>query len=91
MTLSLTEYKIEPASPTVKAGTVTIEARNAGTISHALLLTGGSVTAHTPDFSYQPGTTESVTVILTPGTYTFFCPVDGHAGLGMKGTLTVTP
>ncbi len=89
--LSLTEYKIEPAAPTVRAGTVTIEASNDGTISHALLLSGGSITANTPDFSYQPGTSESFTVTLAPGTYTFLCPVDGHAGLGMTGTLTVTP
>ncbi len=91
VTLSLTEYKIDPAAPTMKAGVVTIEAKNAGTISHALLLTGASVTAQAPDFSYQPGAAESFTVALAPGTYTFFCPVDGHAGLGMKGTLTVTP
>lgn len=70
---------------------MTIEAKNAGTISHALLLTGGSVTAQTRDFSYQPGTAGSFTVTLAPGTYTFFCRVDGHAGLGMKGILTVTP
>lgn len=89
--LSLTEYKIEPNAPSVKAGIVTIEASNDGAINHALLLNGGSVTANTPDFSYQPGTSESFTVTLTAGTYTFLCPVDGHAGLGMTGTLTVTP
>jgi len=27
----------------------------------------------------------------TPGTYHFFCHVDGHAKKGMRGTLVVTP
>jgi plastocyanin len=27
--------------------------------------------------------------MLTPGTYEFICTVGDHAGLGMKGTLTV--
>ena len=38
----------------------------------------------------QPGGTSTVTVKLKPGTYTFYCPVDGHKAAGMKGTLTVS-
>ena len=35
------------------------------------------------------GGTSTVTVTLKPGTYTFYCSVDGHEAAGMKGTLTV--
>lgn len=32
---------------------------------------------------------ETITVELTPGTYTFICTYPGHYAAGMKGTLTV--
>ena len=35
------------------------------------------------------GGTSTVTAKLKPGTYTFYCSVDGHEAAGMKGTLTV--
>ena len=35
------------------------------------------------------GGTSTVTENLKPGTYTFYCSVDGHEAAGMKGTLTV--
>ena len=37
----------------------------------------------------QNGGTSTVTATLKPGTYTFYCSVDGHEAAGMKGTLTV--
>ena len=37
-----------------------------------------------------PGKTSTVTVTLKKGkTYTFYCPVAGHAAAGMKGKITV--
>jgi uncharacterized cupredoxin-like copper-binding protein len=35
------------------------------------------------------GGISTVTAALKPGTYTFYCSVDGHEAAGMKGTLTV--
>ena len=36
------------------------------------------------------GGSDTLTVKLKPGTYTFYCPVPGHEQAGMKGTLTVS-
>ena len=37
----------------------------------------------------QNGGTSTISQNLKPGTYTFYCSVDGHEAAGMKGTLTV--
>src|SRR5713226_364854 len=89
VSIQLTEYKMTPATITLDAGSFTFTATNAGTISHALELSGNGVDAHTPDFAFAPGHKEGFTVTLKPGTYQYFCPVDGHRGLGMQGTLVV--
>lgn len=92
VTLSLKEYSITPATVTLKLGTpVTFVARNDGTISHALMITGNDVNVATKDLAFQPGTSESITATLGAGAYTFICPVDGHASQGMQGTIAVTP
>ncbi len=88
-TLHLSEYKITPAQLSLDAGSHTLTAINDGTISHALELTGNGIDGHTRDLAFGPGHSEGFTVTLKPGTYRFFCPVDGHQGLGMQGTLVV--
>ncbi len=88
-TLHLAEYRITPATLSLDAGSYTFTAINEGTISHALELTGNGIDGHTPDLAFAPGHSEGFTVTLKPGTYQFFCPVDGHQGLGMQGTLVV--
>ncbi len=87
--IQLTEYKVTPATITLDTGSYTFTATNAGTISHALELSGNELDAHTPDFAFAPGHKEGFTVTLKPGTYQYFCPIDGHRGLGMLGTLVI--
>jgi plastocyanin len=88
-TLHLTEYKITPGRLSLDAGTYTFTAINDGAISHAMVLTGNGIEGHTRDLAFGPGHSEGFTVTLKPGTYQFFCPVDGHQGQGMQGTLVV--
>ena len=87
--IQLTEYRMAPATITLGAGSYTFTATNAGTISHALELSGSGVDAHTPDLAFAPGHQESFTLTLKTGTYQYFCPIDGHRGLGMVGTLVI--
>lgn len=82
--------KFVNSSLTAKAGTVTIKFTNASAVPHNFTLqqgTGGAAVGATPTFS--GGGTKTLSVNLKPGTYTFYCSVDGHRAAGMQGTLTV--
>jgi plastocyanin len=75
-------------SETAKAGTVTIDFNNPQSLTHDVAIESSS--------GEEVGKTEliadgsdSTTVDLKPGTYTFFCSVPGHREAGMEGTLTV--
>jgi uncharacterized cupredoxin-like copper-binding protein len=85
--ISETEYKIDPANPTVAAGSVTFEVANDGSAPHDLEIEGNGVEEKTA--TIQPGDSDQLTVDLQPGTYTLYCTIDGHEDLGMKGELTV--
>lgn len=73
-----------------KAGTVTITMANPSSsgVPHAVAIEGNGVDEDGE--TAGPGGTSTVTAKLKPGTYTFYCPVDGHEQAGMKGTLTVS-
>jgi uncharacterized cupredoxin-like copper-binding protein len=75
---------------TAKAGKVTVVMANPASSGkpHAIAVEGNGVDKDGQTAS--PGSTSTVTVVLKPGRYGFYCPVDGHEAAGMKGTLTVT-
>jgi uncharacterized cupredoxin-like copper-binding protein len=87
--LSATEFKFDPASPSVKkAGTVTFTVANDGQTVHALEVEGPGEEKETPNI--QPGKSATLKVDLSKdGTYEFYCPVDGHKQQGMKGEIKV--
>jgi len=89
LTVSETEFSLAPAQARIaKAGMVTITARNRGTIQHALAVhaSGGQVRTAT----IAPGGSAGLTVDLkTPGSYSWYCPLDGHRARGMRGTIVV--
>ncbi|HEY8082808.1 MAG TPA: plastocyanin/azurin family copper-binding protein [Solirubrobacterales bacterium] len=71
-----------------KAGQVTIDFDNPQPVTHDVAIEDSS--------GKEVGSTEliadgsdSTTVNLKPGTYTFYCSVPGHREAGMEGTLTV--
>lgn len=83
------QLRFTKSSLSAKAGRITIKFTNSASLAHNLTVQqgmSGSVLVATPTFS---GGTQTVTVQLKPGTYTFYCTVPGHREAGMQGTLTV--
>jgi plastocyanin len=75
-------------SATAKAGKVTVEFKNPQALTHDVAIENSS--------GEEVGATELIadgsdttSVDLKPGTYTYFCTVPGHREAGMEGTLTV--
>lgn len=82
----LIEYAIHmPQS--VPAGRVAFNVENGGKENHAFEIEGNGVHQQTDTLSR--GNTASLEVELKPGTYTVYCPVNGHKDKGMRTTLTV--
>jgi len=75
-------------SLTAKAGKDTLEFTNESPVPHDVKIetSSGEEVGGTEIVSEG---TESATVELKPGTYTFFCSIPGHRQAGMEGTLTV--
>ncbi|HXQ89695.1 MAG TPA: plastocyanin/azurin family copper-binding protein [Solirubrobacterales bacterium] len=73
---------------TAKAGKVTVNFTNSSPVPHDVRIegSGGEEIGGTEVLSEG---SESATVDLKPGEYTFFCSVPGHRQGGMEGTLTV--
>jgi len=71
-----------------KAGKVEVEFNNPQSLTHDVAIedASGEVVGQT---ELIDSGSDSTTVDLKPGTYTFFCTVPGHREAGMEGTLTV--
>jgi plastocyanin len=81
------QLKFLAPSASATAGQVTLQMKNASSVPHDIAIQGGG--ANQIGTIVQNGGVSKVSATLKPGTYTFFCSVDGHAAAGMKGTLTV--
>ena len=85
-----TEYRIAPLPRISGPGTVRFQIRNAGKRTHALAIEGrdggGRVSKR-----IAPRLTATMSVRLEPGSYEWYCPVDGHRGKGMNGSFRVGP
>jgi plastocyanin len=85
----LTEWRVELSRDTVRAGTVTFQVSNAGTMTHRLLIRGEGVDKGTRDIAVRESASLSVT--LKPGTYEVYCPLSelSHKTAGMTRNLVV--
>ena len=81
------QLKFLASSASATAGKVTLRMENRSSTPHDIAITGGGVSQTGPIVTN--GGISTVTTALKPGTYTFYCSVDGHEAAGMKGTLTV--
>jgi uncharacterized cupredoxin-like copper-binding protein len=87
--LSASKSKLAFNVKTIRAnkGSVTLVMSNPSGLPHAIGVKGHGL--NRKGKTVNKGGTSRVTVTLKKGTYTFYCPVDGHAAAGMKGKLIV--
>lgn len=87
VTIGMVEFAFEPSTVTVNGTSVTFNAHNDGQFPHNIAIDGREGTVFADNLT--SGESGSATITLAPGTYTFYCPVDGHRDRGMVGTLTI--
>jgi plastocyanin len=69
------------------AGEVTIDFDNPSAIAHDVCLESGGEDLGCSETIAEGNA--SISQALEPGSYTFYCSVDGHRQSGMEGTLTI--
>ncbi|HEX2061931.1 MAG TPA: cupredoxin domain-containing protein [Thermoanaerobaculia bacterium] len=82
----LIEYQIHMPQ-TLPAGRIAFNVENGGKEDHAFEIEGNGIEEKTQVL--KRGNTAALEVDLKPGTYTVYCPVDGHKDKGMRTTVTV--
>ena len=85
--LELNEYEIR-VPDTLTAGHHSFTVVNSGKTNHSLIIEGNGTRTALPS-QLPRGDSAQLEVDLKAGTYTFYCPVDGHRGKGMTRTVTV--
>lgn len=99
--VQLGEMYVKPTATTVPAGKVTFEAKNAGILTHELMIERMPMRFEAPGKPVESaaqgmiqdmssGQMGKMTVRLKPGKYTLFCNVPGHYAAGQHTLLTVT-
>ncbi|MGC4189798.1 MAG: PQQ-binding-like beta-propeller repeat protein [Thermomicrobiales bacterium] len=84
-TVTMVDLAFQPNEFTIPANTdVTVQLINKGVLSHDFVIDDPAVNSSLID----GGAEGSVVLNLAPGTYTFYCSVEGHAAAGMVGKVT---
>jgi uncharacterized cupredoxin-like copper-binding protein len=84
VSVKASEFKYSLSKKSVGKGKVTFTIKNSGHVKHDFKINGKK----SKTLAAGKSTTFSVT-FKKAGKYKYQCTIDGHAGLGMKGTLTV--
>jgi plastocyanin len=87
VTIEAHDIFLKPNRIKAPAGKLKIEYTEEGSQQHTLVIQG------VKDFKLEVSggkKTESGTVDLQPGQYTYYCTIPGHRAQGMQGTLTVS-
>jgi plastocyanin len=87
ISISETEFALDPSEATVAAGPVSIDVSNDGGAVHNLEVEGDGIEEITADL--QPGDSETLELDLPAGTYVMYCAIGDHREQGMEGELTV--
>jgi plastocyanin len=85
---SKTQLKFNTKTLRASHGKVTIVMTNPSSTKHAIAIEGHGIDKDGKTVGRNK--TSRVTVTVKKGTYTFYCPVDGHKAAGMKGKLIVS-
>jgi uncharacterized cupredoxin-like copper-binding protein len=103
--INLTEMSITPGTVRVSAGKVTFSVKNAGKITHELVVIRTAKAASNLSVSsgraseaghvgetgdMAAGASKKLSLTLTRGHYVLLCNVAGHYQAGMRGTLVVS-
>ena len=86
--VSLIDYALDVEQARVRrAGRISFEATNDGTVRHALAV--DAPTGRISTDALRPGQRAAFSVRLPPGTYKWYCPIADHEERGMVGRLRV--
>ena len=87
--VTLSEWKVELPSDTLKAGAITFRVTNEGNMNHAFYVLGEGVAQGTKDIAARQSATLKVT--LKPGAYEIYCPMSdqSHKMAGMTRKIVV--
>ena len=89
VTVTEREYRLTLSRLHLAAGKYTLVAVNKGALAHSLEIAGPGIKSRRIAGTIKPGASGTLLVTLKAGTYSIWCPVAGHAALGMKTTLRV--
>jgi uncharacterized cupredoxin-like copper-binding protein len=85
--IQLTEYEIRMPD-SLAAGPQRFKIINSGKQTHNFVIEGGGISQKLAS-DLTRGDTAELIVNLPAGSYTVYCPVDGHRGKGMQRTIVV--